>query len=259
MTFTRQNLTPLIGAVLLLVLVIGYVYLSSRDNGGSDTIPAALISIYKGSEIQLQDDHYKIDGKDLFARSIAVGDNAFFLVVENYKDQGGIYRFYSADTNPVLLKEVGTFQVPENNKQVFEKNLQRKDITGDGIEEIIVKVQVSGGNLTSYQILTIGGNSLLNIKMEGAKNDWVDFDEIDYENGYVGITWHGTYERGKTIYSLSDNSLVLVKTVELYSYGEEEGVCLVREKKGGEKDYRVIQRKQSCNVWTDSLDPYFTK
>jgi len=229
---------------------------------GGESIPIPLTKIYKNSKIEAQEEQYfyKIDLKDFYAKEIEINSTILFLTVENYQDQGGIYRFYSLDNDPKLLKEIVSYIRPENSDQALSKNIFTKDITGDNVPEILILIEQSASNVSEYEILTLHNSSLENIVIAGQKDNatWVNFDEISYKVGRVVRTWHGGYERGQTIYTLDGNTLREVRSVEFSLLNEDEGSCTIKEKNADEVNFRIVtEHKKNCNVWTDSFEPYF--
>lgn len=258
----NKYLYIVITIILLLAVGVKFIFLkkeNSNNNISSHNIPIQLEKIYKNNKIEITNnpDQFTINSSEFYAKNITAGDINLLLVVENYNDQGGIYRFYSSDNEPKLLKEVGALIPPTDSAQLFNENLFKKDITGDKIDELFVMVQ-RAGQVTSYEILRWDGNSLKNIKLNSEKSDWVDFDTIESKNGFVYRTWHGGDVAGKSQYKLENNTLN-------YQYGisfkwdsstTDEDDCLVSSSSyhGGSQ---IIKHKPLCSIWTDSFDEYF--
>jgi hypothetical protein len=244
----KVTISMLITFVTILVIVL-FTYNEKK--------PVFLSQIFPTSKIQNTKDtsHYFVDSKEYYAREIVIGDITLNLVVENYQNEGSIYRFYSFGLNPKLLKEVESFIPPENSEQVLTKNLFTKEITGDTIPELFIKLESSANNVTSYEILRLENNSLINIKLSMEKNNWVSFDEIEYRNGYVAMTWHASDATGEVRYELKDNVLVPIRNIGFFLIQGTEDNCEIRENKV--YDDFVVIGKEKCSVLGTNFDPYF--
>lgn len=256
----------IIGVVSLIVLVAVKMFASPGKKfvPVNNAIPITLAKIYKDERIEPQQDQfsYLIDGTYLWAKEISVGNTSLFLVVEKQQQEydgrtfySGTYRFYSSGAEPKLLKEVDLLMPPDNSSKVFDGYLSAKDITGDGIEEIFIKREISSSNLIRYEGLRAENGQLSNITIEGNKD--LVFDEINYEGGYVYTTWHGGYEIGKIRYEWQGNNLVPVKSVGFFitppSYNSENCEIRVSERGGMEKVVGV----ENCDKIQGNFDPYF--
>lgn len=242
--------------IFLIVIVLGLI---SLPNIRSDSIPAPLTEIYKDKKIEVGsgENNYTVGSNNLYAKDIEINNTKLFLVVEKHQDQGSIYRFYPLSDQPKLLKEIISFISPENSNQVFNENLFKKDITNDELPEIFIKVEQNAQGLHLYEILQWNGTSLVSIKKKGEDNSWIDFDDINYKNGYVVMTWHGINERGQTAYLLEGSTLRAIKSVVFSFSNEEEGSCTIKEKIENEIEYKTIEHKKDCDIWTEDLDRYF--
>jgi hypothetical protein len=239
-----------IGLIFILTAIVTTV-LIFRGHEYEETIPVFLGEVFKTSSINIGKEmgQYLINGKEYYAKEIFIGETRFFLIVENYQSEAGIYRFYSSSSTRELLKEIESLIPIRDSNQVFEKNLFLRDITNDGIEEIFIKKEVSSNNTSSYEILKWDDtNSFSNIKLEKQEDFRVDFDEIFYKDGHIYITWHGSYEKGRVQYKLDKNNLVEIKSTGIYQLLNSENSCEIREKEAGYEE-QIIDTKPCDLVW----------
>lgn len=173
------------------------------------------------------------------------------------------YQFYSSDTEPKLLQEVESLLFhsrDEKYKPDEEPYFSLKDITGDGEPEIFIQVEANGHGNRWYEILQWQYGSFENIAEEGTENDWVNFDKIEYKDGFVYMTWHGNFERGMTQYALTGNKLVRVKSVGLYTQGYNDESCDIRQinvRQDQSISTTHLGTIEDCQLWTENLDAYF--
>jgi len=206
-------------------------------------------------------DYYIIDGKDYYVKSMGdVNRDGFteFVSMEIVNDQGKIYRFYAKIENEYSLIGEGESLIwhieDERNK---EMEFMLQDITGDGIDEIIVPYEQNGSNNRWYQILVFDNNSKKLVKMveknylHQDQNNIIGFDEIYRENNFTVITWHGTFSRGKSYHSIEGNILNFEKGVqaETNDYNTESYQYQEIDKQGN----IVYEETRQGSVWTDSL------
>ncbi|HEV7702000.1 MAG TPA: hypothetical protein VGO63_00950 [Candidatus Paceibacterota bacterium] len=261
MIFKKKNLITgrNIISILVLLIVIAFVVIFSSFSKEKKEKPSFLSEIFPNSTIQEKDDnHYLINATEYYATEIRIGANILYLVVENYKNEAEIYRFYSLSPKIKLLKEVGVSISPEDGIQV-KYNFSKKDITNDGLEELFVKLQTTGSNNSSFEILRMEGNSLENIKLEGYPDNSVEFDTIEYKASRIYLTNHGSDSNTKTQYKLEGNTLVPIKSVRFgwNSDTENENDCQVAEINPTGGIVKILENKKNCSIWTDSFNEYF--
>jgi len=255
----KNNKKIIIGLALTLVIILGMTMIFSRRK--ESNIPTFLSQIFPTSTIRSQvgSDHYLIGSTEYFAKTISIGSTTLSLVVENYQDEGSIYRFYSFGSVPILLKEISAYIPPQNSNQVFDQNFFKKDITGDGIGELFIKLDASASGLTAYEILRMEGDSLAVIKLDGRKSVEVDFDEISYKDGYIYTTHHdiptGAYSVWAIRYKLEKDILIPVEIVEFSQIKGTQDDCEIAKSQGDAK-FTVIG-KAKCSVLGTNFDPYF--
>lgn len=255
----KSNKKVFITVIIIFLFILGGIFVVFSNKNkldiGNASVSTQLKKIYGNKLIIITNDsdHYKINSQDFYGKGITVGDLLLLIVVENYQGQGGIYRYYTYDDKPKLLAEVDSFIKLDNSNQAFNENLFLKDITNDGVPEIFTKVQ-SGGQVVSYRILRLENGNLESIQLENQQDGKVDFDEVNYMNGYVYMAWHANDARGKTKYSLNTNNLVPVKNVGIFTVSNSEDICEVRVNKLYD-EFTVID-KNKCDVVLNKLDEY---
>lgn len=255
----KKNYNIITGLIVVAVVTMGVMFLFvNKQQKESSTI---LSEIFPDATIQTLEgvNHYNINSSEYYTHELKVGQNKVFLVIENYENQGSIYRFYSFDLHPKLLKEVNSLIPVEILMENFEKSFFVKDITGDGLEELFIAIQYPGSSPGSYVVLQWDEGSLVEIKITGTESGVVEFDEITYESGYVYMTWHGTYEQGKIRYEFKNKSLVEIKNIGSYKILKEgihvDGECEIKETTplGEEK----ILDKGKCEMFGTNFDQFF--
>lgn len=209
--------------------------------------------------------HYIVNGKDYYVKNISdLNKDSLteFVVMERIKEGGKNYTFYGADSNikeiQLLIDNIVDFEWysgPEDYKN-REIELFLKDITADGIDEIIVPYEKGKGS-RAYQILTFGSDKKL-IKMLNKNymyqkpDEIIGFDTIERENNFVVTTWHATWSRGKSYYSVEDNILNFEKGIDVDFYSElgiEEYEYREIDKNGN----IVYKETRKGSIWTDNL------
>lgn len=116
-------------------------------------------------------------------------------------------------------------------------------------------IERAGSGGTSYEILRLNNNELINIKLENQKDNWVDFDDIDYKDGYIGMTWHSTDGWGKAWYTLDGNNLKLYKNIGFVLISGSDNQCEVRKSEKNNES-KIIERK-NCDLLDRNFDQYF--
>lgn len=209
---------------------------------------------------------YVIKGEDYYLKSLGDLNNdglLDFVIMNPSKEGGKVFSFYSI--NPVseeifsLIDSVNDFEWYSGiddykNRQI---DLTLIDITGDGINEIIVPYEQNASNNKWYQILTFNNSTKKLVKMveEGYlyqnQNNIIGFDEIKRENNFVVTLNHGGYDRVKSYYSIDGNILNFEKSVGAYGDSDVEGEYKYREidKQGN----IVYEETRKGSVWTDKL------
>lgn len=258
------HLKRLLIAGTALVVVIAMVILESVGTNDEVIDPAELLAeIYSSPNIEDRGDHYLIDSKkEVYPKTILVGDSKLFVVAEK-QEYGGRYRFYTTDTHPKLLKEAEIFGSFTDNEEIFTKNFFEKDITGDGVEELFIKMQVSGNNLASYEVFQWENRVLANLKLAREKSSLVSFDEINNENGHITMTWHAVDAVGKTWYELNGTELTAGYNVGFFNVSLGSNRCEVRVNKVYD-EFKTIDTK-TCDslgmdfnryyLWRESIEP----
>ena len=250
----------LIGATLVILFIIGAVVFSPSRN-----VPEYLKEIYPNQTIINFKGHYVVDETEVFTKEVSVGKEKLYIVVEIKENQASYYRFYSADAEPKLLKEVGAttpFDYDVDDDFPFERTFLQKDITGDGVDELFVQIQRSGSSLTSWEILRLENEVLVNIRKGFENSNWVDFDEAYFENGYTVLTWHGSDIRGAHRYVLEGNELIDVQGVSFELIEGDESACNVSVITSGNENAETVyldERKEDCSIWTESFESYWDK
>lgn len=249
---------------LLLLIFIVFLLVKGKNNTKdiNEHIPDQLKNIYSASEIKFlgDSDHYIVDSKEFFAKELKIGDSKLFVTVENYQNQGSIYRFYSSDLIPKLLKEIDSYVFPENSQQVFTRDFFIKDITGDGVEELFIKLQTTGSNLNSYEVFRLEKNNFINIKLNEKQDNWIEFDEISYKDGYIYSTLHdipiGGYSVWETRYRLDKNILIPIEIIEFSLIKGTQDYCEIARSDDGGKNFIVIG-EEKCSFLGRNFDNYF--
>ncbi len=266
----NKKLIFLLLSLVLIFVVLTFFDLPKNSSQPVGTYNSLLSEIYTGSEIEIFNDenHFKIDGVDTHVKKIMVGTHELLLIVET-KDatdsrlgpEESIYRFYTVGSNPKLIKEVNSLVPPLDSTQVLEQNFFEKDINGDGVEELFIKVEMAS-QVTSYEILSFGNNSLPNITLENSESNWIDFDDIDYRDGVVMLTWHGPvsdYKLGRNDYFWEEYTLKLVRSFVFKYQNMQNGntSCYVLFKLPKEKDfYPIAEEKENCGNTLHDFDKY---
>lgn len=244
----------LIAGITIIVVVIALVVTRYDQNGDVSGLATPLSKIYGSSKIEDKGDYYLVDSKKVYSKTIQGEDSKLLLIAESGED-GGIYRFYTLEEPPKLLKEVEIFGQFRDSEEVFKRGFFEKDITGDSINELFIKVLISGNNLAWYEIFRWEEGALVNLKRAGEKSNLVDFDDINYENDHITMTWHAVDASGKTSYDLKDNLLVPVKNIGFFHINNTEDQCEVRENKV--YDEFIVLEKEKCSILGTNFDPYF--
>ncbi len=247
--------------VTLLLLVGATAFLVYRANA----VPAYLQAIYPNSDIRVleTDKKFSVDSREVYSKPVTVGDAILYMVVEVMPEQESRYKFYSADPIPQLLKEVSIttpFDYDVDSDILLERTFWQKDITGDGIDELFIKFQSPSGMSPQYKVLRYGEGMLSDIQVGGL--EFVTMDDADYEDGYIALTDHGTYVRGKTRYLLEEDTLKEVGRVSFFWSEEMGDACDVRIETQGNRDaitQRTVEQIEDCNIWTEDFDPYWSK
>ncbi len=234
-------------SVFITTLFAGLAFFLLIKN--NDPVKVALSKIHANQQVQKEATHYRVNSTDVFAKEIS---SNLLVTVENYKEGGSLYSFYSNLNNPVKLITVESFLAPKTQQEAFEALFFEKDITGDGVKECFIKLQTTGNSLSGYAALRLVKNSLVRIR--GESSSIIEFDEINYENGKITTLVHDVDFRGKAFYRLEGDKLILIKTIGFFLVPNIEGIYEVRERTAG-NDYKVIERKKG-NIWTDDFDQY---
>lgn len=252
----KKLLIALFGA-LLLVGIGAYVFIVQRQLPPDITLtPTASPEDTEGS-----------DYADLYAKELQLGDKKINLAVKSvtlHADNGdwpyAEYQFSTTGSKPQLLAKVDTLTPPQYENGV-DSLFSLKDITGDGVPELFILLQQSGSNLRDYEILTLNGDTLVNIttKANGENSKQIDFDDIALKGRYIAMTWHGPtsgYEVGRNDYLLSsDHSLSLVRSL-VFDYGEDGESCDVKRKDAGDSEFRIIAHVEKCGNTLDDFDAF---
>jgi len=203
-------------------------------------------------------DHYFVDGKDYYVKSLGdVNRDGFseFVSMEIIPGEGKTYKFYTKTLNDYFFigEEATLIWHLEDNKNK-EMEITLKDITGDGINEFIVRLAQSASNTTVYRILAfddankkliiIPNKDYFSKKPETS----IIFDEIRRENNFVVTIGHGGYNKTKSYYSINGNILNFERSIGVYGEpGVEE-----YEYREIDKDGNIIYKeKRRGNFWLD--------
>lgn len=227
-------------------------------------IVTALVLIATAVSTVSKNSSANLEYSDLYEKNITLGDIELHLIVRvvtvrderGYDWLGGEYQFYSTNRHPKLLATVASLVPPAYNVHTgIDPFFSLKDITGDGIPEILI-TEERGSQVTSYRILQWDNGALVPIHHEGS--DSVIFDTIEYADGYVYLTWHGSQEAGKAKYRLDAHYLYYIYTVifkwDLDTADENDCSVIVGSPGDGPS---LIEHKADCSIWTDSFDSYF--
>lgn len=212
------------------------------------------------------------DSNDLYSKEIQIGNTTLNLVVRTIifhsEDNGnwlsGEYQFYSIGKKPVLLAKVSSLIPPEYNKKTdVDPFFFTKDITNDGVPEIFVLVEQNASNLREYEILRLDNGQLVNIKLENQKDNWVDFDDVDYKDGYISLDWHGPtsdYKVGRNYFKLEGNVLTFIRGVVFefidYTTKNKGETCDVGVKNAGELEFTIVENNVPCGNGVFDFDKY---
>lgn len=249
---------------VLLLLVIGLVF--SIKLYKQDNVPEYLQKIYLNQKISyVGDKHYKVGSTDIYVAQISVGNTELYQIFEKWIEiyegrewENDKYRFFSTDENPKLLKDVGTITPPQDASQALNTDFFLQDITGDGIDELFIRVLNSASNLSEWEILKLEDSNLVNITIKGQKDNptWVTFDNAGNKGNLIWLDWHGSDQRGRSFYKLEGNELVLdigvrIKfvTIDDYDY------CDVSSGKDY-KDFTFIERIDCSKIRRDENNSY---
>lgn len=264
---TRKNV--IFGLILLSVALVLWLAVSieiyKRDNA-----PDYLQKIYSNQNISdAGDKHYKIGSKDLYTARISIGGTVLYQIFEKWvelDDEGkewtnGKYRYFTTEEEPKLLKEVGVFTPPQDANEALNTNFLLQDITGDDVEELFMRVLSSGSNLSEWEILKLDGDTLVNITIQGQKENptWVTFDKVGNRGGYVWLEWHSSDMRGRNLYKLDGNELILERTVRI-KFVDGADDCDVSVKDGDDTDFTFVERTACENIPRDgslNFDRYY--
>ena len=187
-------------------------------------------------------------------------EDMYYPVYAFFKDK------YSREATALLeVGSVSAVDTDDNGEIIDDVGVGRsryftKDITGDGEPEIFVQMEANGHGNRWYQILQWQNGSFINIREEGNENNWIDFDDIEYNNGFVFATWHGNYERGMTQYQLEGNILKRIRSIGFYADGYNATDCNIRQvniRPDQSVSFTELEYKENCNICTDDLYEYF--
>lgn len=245
--------------ILSLILIIFAIYRYTKKDKNNvepiDRIEFNLSQVYPDSKVinVKSRQEYLIDSVRFYTKEFGTNNYKILIIAETFNDDGVIYRLYNTTDLSNVLKKVESLVRPMDYDQVMNSNIIVKDITGDGIDEFLFKVEIST-QVTSYEVLFQSGNEFENIRVKGSNSKWISFDSIDYMNGFIYATWHATDARGTTKYSFKKNILDPLKNVGIFILNDESGDCEIRVNKVN--DEFVALKRDKCDLIWDRLDEY---
>ncbi|MFZ2522504.1 MAG: DKNYY domain-containing protein [Minisyncoccia bacterium] len=211
----------------------------------------------------------------IYKKDIQIGKDKLNLIVKgvsvplhNGDLLGSEYYFYTSGTEPNFLKKVESLIPPNYNKETgFDPYFSLKDITGDGVPEILILVERSASNLKIYEILRLENGVFSNITIEGQRDNpaWVDFDKLEYKDEHISLDWHGLssdYQVGRNYYRLTGNTLVFIKGVvfvvtnDSITKGNGE-TCDVKVRYSSDNDYSFVDNVP-CGSGVFDFEKYFS-
>jgi hypothetical protein len=247
-SFLTKN-SVVIGLGLVLVFLIFCLAFSTKSRNADNSL-----TVTPHEEVlDVKEKQDEITSKETYKAQIKIGGIVLDQIFEKWTDEDdweyGKYRFFTTDEEPKLLKEVPIFTPPIDADEALNTNFFLRDITGDDIEELFMRILRSGSNLSEWEILKLEGGSLVNITVKGRKDNptWVTFDDIGNRGDYVWLDWHGSDMRGRTLYRLEANELVEVSSVRIrFANGGDE--CSVSVKNENDTDFIFVEGVMCENI-----------
>jgi len=262
----------ILGIILIIIftsffLLKGIIFKPEQPLVVNDEIEL-LKQIFPDKLIIPQEDqgHYIIDGKDYYVKKIGDlnKDNSVeFVLMERIQEGGKKLSFYSIDLKAektyLLLDNIIDFEWYSGQEDYKNREIELffKDITADGINEIIVPYERNAKGNRWYQILTFDEKNKTLIKMlaryyqEEKPTEIIGFDEIEKEGEFVVMTWHGTWSRGKAYYSIEGNILNFEKGVR--AEGQPDNMEYYEYQEIDKQGNIVYKETRQGSIWTDSL------
>ncbi len=246
--------------LILGIVLVGVILFLNTLKENNNTSQNFLDRIFPGSKVKIQKNpyHYKIDLKDYFIKKISIGTQDFLIIFGNETSYSSIYSIYTNSGNPVKLVQIES--IPASSaKEALEDNFFEKDITGDGVEELFLKIFTTGKGQNAYNILRLVNNKLETMTTKEwsteNKTDIILFDAIEYRNGSVVIIEHDLDVRSMLRYEVDGNLLVPSSSITFKLTDLIKGDKYEVIKTTKDQGRQVIDQKIG-NIWTDSFTPY---
>lgn len=200
--------------------------------------------------------NYSVTSEGSVRHEINLNGSMIKILVESPNNDNEIIFNFSNSQNVDNSVIITSYISSESAEESFVQNFFQKDVTGDSIPELFVRVEKNASNTQLYEILQLQGNNLEHIKIEGEDSLWVNFDQIEYSQGFIEMTWHDVDARGKTKYSLEQGNLIPIKNVGFFWIQDTDDDCEIRVSDLGFTNFHVVGKASCSTLAEKDFDSY---